>query len=82
MLEWGAIAFSIYTLPCVKYIASGKLLYRELPSVLCDELEGCDRWELGGGGRLKREGIYVYIYLIHTFIQYKLTQHCEAIIFQ
>ena len=49
--------------------------------MLCDELEGCDGWEIGGGGRLKWEGIYAYI-LIHTVVQYKLTQHCKAIIFQ
>ena len=32
-------------------------LNRELSSVLCDDLDGWD----GGGGRSKREGIYVYI---------------------
>ena len=36
----------IYTLPNVKYIASGKQLHstdREISSVLCDRLEGWDR---------------------------------------
>ena len=27
------------------------------------------------GGTLKREGIYVYIYLIHIIVQQKLTEH-------
>ena len=31
------------------------------------------------GGGIKREGIYVYLYLIHVVVQHKLTQHCKAI---
>ena len=38
--------------------------------------------EMGVGGRLKREGIYVYTWLIHNVLQQKVTQHCTAIIFQ
>ena len=55
-------------------------IYRELSLVLCDILEGCD----GGwvGGRFKREGIYVYILLIHFVVQQKPTQHCKAIMLQ
>jgi len=71
----------IYTLPCVKYKASGKVLYnRELSLVLCDDLK---RWGavVGVGRRLKREGIYVYLQLIHTGIQQKLI-HWKAIILQ
>ena len=34
------------------------------------------------GGRLKREGIYVSIQLIHVVVQQKLTQYCKAIILQ
>ena len=37
-------------------------------------------WDLGRWG--KREGIEVYLLLIHTVVQQKLTQHCAAIIFQ
>ena len=33
----------------------------------------------GKGGRIKLEGIYVSIWLIHAVIQQKLTQHCKAI---
>ena len=34
----------------------------------------------GGHGRDVREGIYVYIWLIHFVVQQRLTQHCKAII--
>ena len=34
------------------------------------------------GGRLTREGIHVYLQLIHAVVQQKLTQHCKAIILQ
>ena len=42
-----------------------------------DDLEGR---EGGMGERLKREGTYVYIQLIHVVEQQKLTQHCKAVI--
>ena len=43
-----------------------------------DDLKGWD----GGwvGGKLKREGIRVYLQLIHVIVQQKLTQHSKAII--
>ena len=34
------------------------------------------------GGRLQREGTYVYVWLINFVVQQKLTQHCKAIILQ
>ena len=34
----------------------------------------------GMGGRLRREGMYVYIQLIHIVVQKKLAQHCKAVI--
>ena len=34
------------------------------------------------GGRSKREGIQVYIQLVHFIVQQKLTQHCKATILQ
>ena len=37
-------------------------------------------WEVGG--RFKREGTYVYLWLIHVAIWQKLTQYCKAIILQ
>ena len=39
--------------------------------MLCDDLEG---WGVGGG-RLKREGIYIYLWLIYVDVQQKPTQH-------
>ena len=45
--------------------------------VLCDDLDG---WGEVVGGRLRREGTYVYIWLIHFVVQQKLTQHCKATI--
>ena len=45
--------------------------------MLCDSLEG---WE--EEGRFKREGTYVYLWLIHVDVGQKPTQHCKAIIFQ
>ena len=48
-----------YTLPCGKWIASGKLLYSTGSSARCSvELEG---WDRGVGERLHRERIYVYL---------------------
>ena len=36
----------------------------------------------GAGGRLKREGTYVYLWLMHVDVWQKLTQYCKAIILQ
>ena len=47
---------------------------------LCDNLEGWDVVELGG--RFKREGTYVYLWLIHVDVWHKPTQYCKAIILQ
>ena len=43
--------------------------------MLCNDLEGWD----GGGGRLQREGVFVYIWLIYVVVQQKRTQYCKAI---
>ena len=50
-----------------------------LSLMLCDDLEGRVGWEGGVEGKLKREGMYVYIQLIHV-AQQKLTQHCKVIL--
>ena len=34
------------------------------------------------GGKSKREGISVCVWLIHSFVQWRLTQHCKATILQ
>ena len=58
------------TLPYVKQTANGNLLYGNLlygsgnsNKELCISLEG---WDGEGDGRFKREGIYVYLWLIHV----------------
>ena len=42
--------------------------------MLCDNENG---WDGGLGGRLKKEGIYVYKELTHIDVQQKLTSHCK-----
>ena len=46
--------------------------------MLCDDLEGWDE----AGGSFKREGIYIYLWLIHVDIWQKPRQYYKAIIFQ
>ena len=46
--------------------------------VLSDDLEGWDE----AGGSFKREGKYVYLWLIHVDIWQKPRQYYKAIIFQ
>ena len=36
----------------------------------------------GGGRRFKKEGAYVYSWLIHIVVGQKPTQHCKTTIFQ
>ena len=80
-MNW-EIGFNINTLPCVKQIASGNLLYSTGNSAQCSVTTQIRGMGPGVGGRSKREGIYVYIQLIHLIVQRKLTQHCEAILLQ
>ena len=47
--------------------------------MLCDDLKG---WDGGVGRRLTREGLHVYIRLIHAVVQRTLTQHCKAVMFR
>ena len=48
--------------------------------VLCNNAEGWDGREVGGG--FKREKMHVYLWLIHVDIWQKPTQYCKAIISQ
>lgn len=62
----------IYTLPCVKVIASGRLPHSPGSWDECSaEIDGWD-WEVGW--RENREGeVFAYIRLIHFIIQQRLT---------
>ena len=51
---------------------------RNSNSVLCDNLEGDKEWEVEAS--FKREGTYVYWWLIHVDVWQKQTQYCKAII--
>ena len=53
---------------------------RKLKQGLCINLEGWDGEERGG--RVKREGTYVYLWLIHVEVWQKTTKVCKAIILQ
>ena len=55
------------------------LQHRKLSLALCDDLEG---WDGKVGGRLKTEGLHVYLWLIHIVVPQKLTQHSKKIILQ
>ena len=59
---------------------------RELKPVLCDNLEGWDGIGVGMGwkvgGRFKRKGTYVYLWLVHVDVWQKPTQYYKAIILQ
>ena len=70
----------IYTPPCVKETASGKLLYSTGSPAWCpDNLGGGVR----DGRRLKREGIDIYILMADAhYCTAETTQHCKASILQ
>ena len=53
--------------------------YTQPSLALCDDLEGQDGRR---GGRLEREGIYVYLQLIHIAVRQKPTKHHRAIFLQ
>ena len=70
------------TLPYVKLIAKGNLLYSSGNS----NRGSVSTWMVGMGremeGRFKREEIYVYLWLIHIEVCQKTTKFCKAIILQ
>ena len=63
-------------LPCVKQLASGKLLHHAGSLAGCSEMTSGVGW--GERGRLQREGVYIYIQLIHFVVRQKLAQRCQA----
>jgi len=54
--------------PCVKQTASGKLLYNTGSSAWCFGMTRRDGMGVKVGGRFKREGIHVHLWLIHVDI--------------
>ena len=72
------IGIDVCTLPCVKSLVGSCCVVQG--AQLTDDLEGWDGGRVGG--RLKREGIYGYLQLIHIVVQQKLTQYCKATIYQ
>ena len=75
-----------YTLPCVDWIANGKLLCGTGSSAslaLCDDLEG---WNWGRRDSRGKGCMYIYIHiclwLIHVVVQWKPIQHCGEITLQ
>ena len=70
----------MYTTMCK--VASRKLLYSIGSSAQCSVMTERSEIGVGMGGRFKREGIYVYIQLIHFIVQQKLTNHWKAILHQ
>lgn len=51
-----------------------------LREVLCDNLAEWEGWEMGG--KFKKEGHIVYMWLIHVDSWQKTAQYCETIILQ
>ena len=80
-METAALTYAHYLVHMsdIKQAASGiASKHSELISALCDDLEGCDQGDRGG---FRREGAYVYIWLIHFVVQQTQIQHRKAIIF-
>ena len=57
-VNWDSI-INIHTLPCIKKIASGKLLYSTGSSAWCSMITYMGG--MGSGREVQEEGIYVYL---------------------
>ena len=69
------------TLPYAKWIANGNLVYGSGKSNRDSiNLEGWDRE--GDGKEFQKQGMYVYLWLIHFEVWQKTTKFCKAIILQ
>ena len=78
--EWRKQHGNIHTTACkISSQWEFSVWLRELKPVLCDNLEG---WEGERGGRFRREGTFVYLWLIRADLWQKPTQYCKAIILQ
>ena len=74
----GQSSTEAYTSPYVKQRASGNLLYDAGNPKQCSVIT--QRGEMGRG--FKKEGTYVYLWLIHADVWQKSSQYCKVIIFQ
>ena len=57
-MNW-VIRIVIYTLPCIQWLARGKLLCGTGSSAWCSVMAYVSR--MGAGGRCKKEEIYAYL---------------------
>ena len=80
--EGGTIGRLALTYTHKNKIADGKLLYNTGSSARCSVMTQMGGLGGGVGGRLKRQGIHVYLWLIHFVVQQKRMQHGKAIILQ
>ena len=70
----------IYTTICsFPQLVESCCVAQRLSPMLCDNLEVGDG---SVGERLRMGGIYEYVWLIHFVVQWKLTQHCKAVVLQ
>ena len=69
-----------YTLPYLKQIASENLLCDAESSAWCSVVTSGVGW--GVGGRFKKQGTYVYLWLIHADVWQRPTQYYKAIALQ
>lgn len=76
----GRVNADIYMRKTDSYRKAAACHTRRLSWMLRNYLR-CGIREGGGGREAPREGLYVYIQLIHFVLQQKLIQHCTAIIF-
>ena len=80
--EWDELRKQHWNIPITIYKTDSPwalaVWLREFKPVLCDNLEGSG----GVRRRFKREGIEVYLWLIHVDIWQKPTWFCKAIILQ
>ena len=75
-------SINVYTLPCVKEIASGKLLQTTGNSARCPVTTWRGGREVQGGGDIYIHTCMLLFAYIAVVVQQKLTQRCKAIILQ
>ena len=76
-MKWDS-STDMYTLPCIKQLVGSCCIAQGAQP---NALWWRSGWEWGGG-RLKRERMYIHRQLIHIIVQQKLTQYFKATVFQ